>query len=242
MKIQVFSDLHLEFSHVEPPKREPDLVILAGDISTKAKGVQWANQAFTCPVLYVAGNHEFYGGHIDRTLSKMRGQAAPHVHILENQSFIWQQTRFLGTTAWTDFTSTGDQLAASQIAWGCMNDFRAIRADTSYRRLRPDDVIQRNHAASDWLKAELTKPFPGKTVVITHHAPTNAVVGDKHDGHLNAAYANEWGSLIEMSDAWIFGHTHQAVDVRLSGCRVVSNPRGYPDEDTGFNAALEIEL
>lgn len=242
MRIQVFSDLHLEFSNFEPAKGNADLVILAGDIATKTRGVRWANEAFMCPVLYVPGNHEFYGGHIDRTLTKMRDQAAPHVHVMENQSFIWQQIRFLGTTGWTDFTSTGNQVAASRLAWDCMNDFRGIRADASYRRLRPDDVIQRNHVARQWLGEELSKPFPGKTVVITHHAPTNLVAGDKHDGHLNAAYSNEWPSLIEMSDAWVFGQTHRAIDVMLGGCRVLSNPRGYPKEDTGFQPGMEIEI
>ena len=242
MKIQIYSDLHIEFHQFEPPKINPDLVILAGDIHTKSRGIAWANESFDCPVLYVCGNHEFYGGHIQGTLTKMRDAAAPHVHILENQSFVWQQTRFLGTTAWTDFSSTGDVVAASSMAWQWMNDFRVIRADASFRRLRPEDLVQRNHAARAWLAQELDRPFGGKTVVITHHAPAPIVAGDKHDDHLLAAYSNSWPELIEKADAWIFGHTHRAVDVELAGCRVVSNPRGYPDEETGFRADLEMDI
>lgn len=40
--------------------------------------------------------------------------------------------------------------------------------------------------------------------------------------------------LVEQADAWIFGHTHHAVDTEISGCRLVSNPKGYPGERTGF--------
>ncbi|WP_397453647.1 metallophosphoesterase family protein [Pseudomonas sp. NA-150] len=242
MKIQVYSDLHNEFSVFEPPPINADLVVLAGDIDIKARGVRWANETFNVPTLYVCGNHEFYGGHIDRTLQKMKEAAAPHVHVLENEVWIWKQTRFLCTTAWTDFSSTGDAVAAARICWNAMSDFSAIRADTNYRRLRPDDLVARNRVAGEWLTAELEKPFDGKTVVITHHAPIPEVTDDGHDGHLSAAYANRWHALLEKADAWIFGHTHHAVDVVLDGCRLVSNPRGYPGEKTGFSASVEIEI
>jgi hypothetical protein len=179
---------------------------------------------------------------IDRTLKKMRDAAASHVHILENEVFVWQQIRFLGTTAWTDFTSSGDVVAATALARDSMNDFRVIRADASYRRLRPDDVAGRNRVARGWLTQELDKPFQGKTVVVTHHAPTPHVLGDKQEGHLSAAYANSWPELIEKADLWVFGHTHRDVDEELAGCRVVSNPRGYPSEDTGFQPGFEVQI
>lgn len=242
MKMQIWSDLHNEFSLFSAPPLSADVVILAGDIDVQGRGVRWANDTFTCPVIYVCGNHEFYKGHIDHTLRKMREVADPHVHILENESFVWQQTRFLGTTTWTDFSSTGDVVAATSLAREWMNDFRVIRADASYRRLRPDDLVTRNQAARAWLAEELAKPFDGKTVVISHHAPTPTVAGDKHDGHLNAAYSNHWPELITQADVWIFGHTHQAVDTTLSGCRILSNPRGYPREETGFRADFTIDL
>ncbi|MGS0738181.1 metallophosphoesterase [Pseudomonas sp. GG8] len=242
MKLYILSDLHNEFSQFTPLLTDADLVILAGDIDIHARGVTWANQTFSCPLIYVCGNHEFYKGHIDKTLKKMKDAAAPHVHILENEVFVWQQIRFLGTTAWTDFSTTGNMVAASTLARDCMNDFRVIRADASYRRLRPDDLVSRNKVARGWLTQELKKPFPGRTIVVTHHAPTPAVIGDKHDGHLSAAYANHWPELIEKADLWVFGHTHRAVDVELLGCRVISNPRGYPGEDTGFHSGFEVQI
>lgn len=244
MKLRIYSDLHNEFHRFEPPALDPsvDLVILAGDIDKKARGVKWANDTFQCTVAYISGNHEYYDGHIDRTLRKMRDAAENHVHVLENDSLIINGTRILGTAAWTDFSSTGDQLAAAALARASMNDFRYIRAEAGYRRLRPDDLIARNHTAKAWLNHQLAQDFEGKTIVITHHAPSPVVVGTKHDGHLNAAYTNDWPRLIEQADVWVFGHTHQAVDVELAGCRVISNPRGYPDEITGFNPHFEIDI
>jgi predicted phosphodiesterase len=242
MKLQIYSDLHNEFSRFEPAMSDADVVILAGDIDLKSRGVKWANETFQCPVIYVCGNHEYYGGHIDHTLRKMKDAAMSHVHVLENEVLILDQTRFLVTTGWTDFSSTGDVVAATMMCGELMNDFRVIRAEERYRRLRPADVIERNRIAFDFLTGELAKPFEGKTVVITHHCPVPEVAGEMHDGHLSAAYSNRWHSLLTQSDVWIFGHTHHAVDVELGGCRIISNPRGYPRESTGFVPDFMVEI
>ena len=174
MNLRIYSDLHNEFHRFDPPALDPDvdLVILAGDIDKKARGVKWANETFSCPTVYISGNHEFYDGHIDRTLQKMRDAAEPHVHLLENQSIIINGTRILGTAAWTDFSSTGDQVAAASIARASMNDFKYIRADAGYRRLRPDDLVTRNHAAKAWLTQQLAQPLKAKrlsSLTTPHH-------------------------------------------------------------------------
>lgn len=241
MKLQIYSDLHNEFSPFVPPAHDADVVILAGDICTKAKGVVWANETFDRPCIYVAGNHEYYGGHLESTLQKMKAAAAAHVHVLENDEIVLGGVRFLGTTSWTDFSSTGNQGLAAITAREVMNDFRHIRTD-NYRRIRPDDLIMRNRAAHAWLSDRLSTPFDGKTVVITHHAPMVEVASPRDYGHLTAAYANNWHDLVMKTDLWIYGHTHHSVDMQIERTRVVSNPRGYPGEKTGFDPALTIEI
>ncbi|EPM49070.1 metallophosphoesterase [Pseudomonas syringae] len=243
MRVRIYSDLHREFDGWEAPDSTGvDLVLLGGDIDKKVRGVSWANSAFKCPVAYVSGNHEFYDGHVDRTLQKMRDAASGHVHILENETLTLGNLRILGTTGWTDFTSTGDQVAATNMAREWMSDFKYIRTDSNYRRLRPDDVIAKNHVAKAWLREELAKKIEGKTLVLTHHSPSPMVIGNEHEGHLTASYANDWNELIAQANVWIFGHTHYAVDVELAGCRVISNPKGYPNENTGFDPYFEIQI
>lgn len=107
MKIRVLSDLHNEFRVHEPIETGADVIVLTGDIGVRERGVIWANFACQCPTLYVAGNHEFYGGHLEGTLKKMRNVAGAHVRVLENDEFIHRGVRFLGTTGWTDYSSTG---------------------------------------------------------------------------------------------------------------------------------------
>jgi predicted phosphodiesterase len=53
---------------------------------------------------------------------------------------------------------------------------------------------------------------------------------------------NRWHELVEKADLWIFGHTHRAVDVTMGRCRLISNPRGYPGERTGFEPSLVVNI
>lgn len=244
MKALVLSDLHLEFEPFQPPTLDVDLVILAGDIHKGIKGVKWANDHFSVPVLYVPGNHEYYSGHIDYTLEKMRAASANHaqVHVLDRDSVVLGNIRFLGATCWTDYTSGSDVSRAMAVARDCMNDFKLIRAEGRYRKLRPDDLVSRNHLAREWLAELLAVPFDGKTVVISHHCPLPNVAGGDGDGALAASYTNNWPSLVDQCDFWVFGHTHHPIDVTLGNCRLISNPKGYPCETTGFEPAKIIEF
>ncbi|MNW15034.1 hypothetical protein D3C71_2134120 [compost metagenome] len=67
-------------------------------------------------------------------------------------------------------------------------------------------------------------------------------VGDTLPENLIAAYANDWPELLDKADLWVYGHTHVSADFLKNGCRVVSNPRGYPNQQTGFNPDFLIEI
>lgn len=245
MRIHLLSDLHNEFGPFTPQPLDCDVVILAGDIDVKARAVEWARQVFPGPVLYVLGNHEFYGGHLSHTLQIMRAAQDDRVRVLERDEVILGRVRFLGATMWTDFAATGNSPMACLSAQSAMNDFRQIRTE-GYRRIRPADLVAQSVQTKDWLRMKLSESFDGPTVVITHHAPSlRSLQGSPHaDTHLDAAYANRWEDLMggERMALWVHGHSHRAVDYDVAGTRVVCNPRGYPGEETGFRADLIIEL
>ena len=110
MRIHPLSDLHNEFAPFTPEVRDADVVILAGDIDLGVRGIEWARQAFDCPVLYVPGNHEFYRGHLAKTLQAMRAAGDERVHVLDRDEVVIGGVRFLGATMWTDFAATGNTL------------------------------------------------------------------------------------------------------------------------------------
>ena len=72
MRIHLLSDLHLELQAWEPTVRDADVTILAGDIHKGDRVMAWARAHFSGPVLVVAGNHEFYGGHLENRSSTLR--------------------------------------------------------------------------------------------------------------------------------------------------------------------------
>jgi calcineurin-like phosphoesterase family protein len=93
------------------------------------------------------------------------------------------------------------------------------------------------------LARELASPFQGKTVVITHHAPSAGSVHERYARHpATPAFASSCDGLVAQADVWIHGHLHQACEYRLGKCLVASNPRGYGGESTGFCAARLLKL
>lgn len=257
MKIQLLSDVHNELYSYQPEVLPVDLVILAGDIHTKAHGVQWAADTFGALVLYILGNHEYYSGHLDKTLAVMREAASKtngQVTILERNTVEIAGIRFLGATAWTDFSLHGERLYSALDAEGCMSDYKKIRATTKYRKLIPSDLIRLNEQTRDWLRRELAVPHP-RTVVITHHAPCPLSIPEwrrKCRDELNPAYATDWtgedffrGDRVQL---WLHGHIHDACDYEVNGVRVLSNPRGYGDKfggeavRNGFDPWMTIDI
>lgn len=105
MKLYVLSDLHLEFSTFEPFKTDADVVVLAGDIGKGTSGIEWARNAFPDKeIVYVPGNHEFYGTQRPETLAGMRIAAQKNgVHLLDKDELVIGNVHFLGCTLWTDF-------------------------------------------------------------------------------------------------------------------------------------------
>ena len=245
MRIHVLSDLHLDFSPYTPQVTAANVVILAGDIHIKGRSVEWAQQAFETPVLYVPGSHEFYSGHLAHTLTSMRSQADMRVRVLDRDEVVINGTRFLGCTLWTDFSAKGNAHLAALQAQGEMNDFRQIRT-RAYQRIVPNDLVQECLKSIEWLRLKLADPFVGKTVVITHQAPSLRSLADNPHARnlLDAAYATNCEPLMgaERVALWIHGHSHWAVDYQIAGTRVVCNPRGYPGEETGLDPALVLTL
>ena len=250
-RFRVFSDLHLEFSHWTPPPEPADAILLAGDIAVGVHGLEWARRQFPRhPIVYVPGNHEFYGAELPDALEALRAEAKRlDVHFLDGDECVVDGTRFLGTTLWTDYALYGSQAdeldRAMMDAEEEMNDFRMIRWSGGHR-LTPERIRDIHRARVAWLATELTRSFPGPTVVITHHLPHRLSIHPKYEGtRYNPCFASDLDHLVRAPvSLWIHGHTHESIDYVVNGTRVYCNPRGYlPNEpNPSFNPSGMIEL
>ncbi len=266
MRIRLLSDLHLEHSHRHPPfvpaPVEADVVVLAGDIDNGTRAIDWAETTFPGqPVVYVPGNHEYYDADMRPagTALHARAQGSRNVHLLDNAELVLDGIRFLGTTLWTDFELFNRDEMANAMAQSQRHvvDFRAIRVGETC--LTPQQTVDLHREAIAFLEFQLARPFSGKTVIVTHHAPHPRSVHPRWEGNrVNAAFVSDLTRLMGKSVLWLHGHTHDSFDYVVRGTRVLANPMGYrtssgpaPDagtatrvvtENSRFDPALVVEI
>lgn len=256
MKIRLMSDLHLEFAPIDLTPAGEDIIILAGDICIHTLGAQIATKlahGFDVPVLYVAGNHEYYRTEalslVDHTwegLPEEIGKETDHNSTLkkgestyfENGCAVYEGVRFIGATLWTDMEFFGPDPLIKYLVTRGMNDYRMIWSKNNHA-LNADMVIERHKESLAFIKDTLAEPFDGPTVVVTHHTPSALSVPEEFkENKITAGYSSRLEDFImDMKPAlWIHGHTHTRFDYVVGDTRVVCNPRGYiPYENTGFD-------
>jgi len=244
MKIHILSDIHNEFSAFEPPHPDADVIVLAGDIDLHTKGVDWAIETWRgadAAIIYVIGNHEFYNAELHGIRQQIKQRAAEArtsgvaIWVLDDDALEFTDpvsgnlVRFLGATLWTDYKLFGNDsmVFAMKNAERWLNDHRIIRC-SPHDRFPAIEAAKLNQKSVSWLAGELAKPFDGKTIVVTHHLPSeNSVAYRYKTDALSSAFASNLDHLVQKADLWVHGHTHDNFDYQLGKCRVVCNPRGY---------------
>ena len=202
------------------------------------------------PILYVPGNHEFYGRDVQETLSDLqRAGRRFGVDVLHGRGVVIGGVRFLGATLWTDFALHGTDAPAldramSDVKRG-ISDFSIIRYG-GRRPFPPEHARAMHLEQAGWIGERLADEFPGPTIVISHHLPHPRSIHRKYWGSsLNPSFASDLSHLMGPAvAAWIHGHTHESCDYVEQGTRVLCNPRGYgPFElNTSFDPILTIQI
>ncbi len=228
------------------PENDADVVVLAGDVARPKEAIAWASRSAKS-VLYVPGNHEFYGGSIAGTVEELkRLSAGTGIRVLDNDEVIIDGVRFLGTTLWTDFMLFGEgekRAAAMQQAHRFMRDFSRIRIGEAPFTPEASAALFARHFA--WLERKLARPHGGPTVVITHHAPSRKSIHPRFaDSPLNACFVSDAERLLDGRRVrlWIHGHTHDSFDYLVNGTRVLCNPRGYAKDGVNENPSFDANL
>lgn len=267
MRIQIASDLHLEFSDINiQNQNSADVLILSGDIMVAEKvllpqseyGVRFRDflkrVSFQFPhVIYVAGNHEHYGGYFFKSLDNLRAACGVHdnVYFLERDTKVIDDVVFVGATLWTDMNKY-DPITLHAVR-DMMNDYRAIRNDyAGFRNLKPADTCERHKLTLGYFKEVLDNNKDKRCVVVGHHTPSFQSCHEqyRHDIVMNGAYHSDLSEFIldrPQIKLWTHGHTHHPFDYLIGETRVVCNPRGYEQingwsEDTGWDPNKVVEV
>jgi predicted phosphodiesterase len=252
MKIRLLSDLHTEFrlpykTHAISEYRGEDVLVLAGDIASGSTNTMdvikhFLKQGFP-QIVYVAGNHEYYGGDYAEFNFKMQNKCLEfdNVHFLNPGSVTLDGVLFTGGTLWTNFADNPWSQSAAKRG---INDFRVIKgfdvnecARTYYKHL-------------DYIQDAYENRGSKKVVVVTHFLPARECIAQRFRGSnlLNDYFANDLGEYIStMSDTtWLFGHTHDSTNIVIGDTCVIANPHGYygsgETEANGFDPFKTIEV
>ena len=207
MKIQICSDLHLEFSkNREWLKHNPlvpksEILIIAGDTYylerdySKLDFINKISKDFK-HVYLIPGNHEYYGGYDAATaLFSRQIEIKKNVHMLNNTSVQIGDVNFIFSTLWSKIEKNVNEKKRG------MNDFRLIKFEEE--RFTINDYNMIHNKAFDFISNEIKKE--GKKVVITHHLPSE---------HCNAY--------------WIYGHSHRNKDdFKIGNTKMITNQFGY---------------
>lgn len=239
-KIHIISDLHLEgnkeYTHKQP---ECDLVIMAGDLhpaGAYSKGIRWLKSTFTKPVVYIAGNHEYYAypvtmNEVEDTIKIYIEREKPNkIHFLQNDVFYFNDLRIIGSTMWTNFDLSGNVTESMNYAKYSMNDYFHSCYNKQGEFLTPQNTKDEHDMSVEYIVSELSKPFDGKTIVVTHHCPHPNSIHPKYiDDKLNPAFTSDLSNIIEKMEPhyWIHGHTHSSFNYKIFNTNVICNPMGY---------------
>ena len=259
MKIQIVSDLHLEFADINIQNQGgADVLILSGDImvaqdlhdhpemdygmysnvnledlgrrqKTALRFRDFLKRvSFQFPhIVYIAGNHEFYHGKWNQTLTTLAEECAKHTNIyfLERGFKKIDDVIFVGGTLWTDMNK-GDPITLHS-ARDMMNDFRIIRKEhEGYTNLKPYDTVVRHRDTLGYIKEIVDRKTVEKYVVVGHHSPSFLSVHDnyKNDQVMNGCYHSDLSNFIldrGQIKLWTHGHTHHPFDYVIGETRIV---------------------
>lgn len=269
MKIQIVSDLHLEFGLIEIKNAGADVLILSGDIvvaadidrpstdniiveserSLRVKNFfEMVSREFK-NVIYVMGNHEHYHGDINHSREKITNVLnqlnITNVHFLENSHVIIDDVVFVGGTLWTDCNKECPVTLFSLKSY--MNDYRVIQ--NGKHRLLPEDTVEFYKNTKKIIEDVVQANGEKKVVVVGHHAPSKASTHPRYKKEIvmNGAYSSDLSEFILDNPnikLWTHGHTHESFDYMIGTTRIVCNPRGYEGYETNpaFDPSKMIEV
>jgi predicted phosphodiesterase len=265
MKIQIFSDLHFEFFNSEiyelgkiKINPEADVVVLAGDIDNADLALKKAleiNMEFGKHVIFVPGNHEFYGQQMHEILNKYKNKydgvtVLTGLKEYSDISTVIKNVRFVGGTLWTDFKLYENskrmptQEDALNVGSVTIRDFSIIKYGE--HTFCPEDSLDLHKKMLANIIEAIDDPFEGKTVLITHHGvhlqsvvpkywadsrylnSKKKLPGENQSWMMNPCFTSNLPELISKVNIAIHGHTHESLDYMIGNTRVIANPRGYP--------------
>jgi hypothetical protein len=266
--VQIVSDLHLECRRDSDVTMPPswitpaaNILCLCGDIGAPASTdykafLTWASETYAW-VFVIAGNHEFYHKKIPieamRTCIVETCAMLPNVTFLDDQVAVviydggTKKMRVFGSTLWSNIPRSAWPVVKMGISDYCRITTSSFLSPKRFP-ISPEMTTSFHNKAIKALEQELALDGTTPMVVMTHHLPSFQCIAKEFTkgthALVNCAYASDLDRLFGRPIVlWAHGHSHRCHDDMMGGTRVVSNPLGYPAEDTHtFHPSHHIDV
>ena len=240
MKIRLLSDVHQEFYEDSRlyDSQDADVLVIAGDLNTGHDRCWSALKKFADSVenvVYVSGNHEYYGTRIAEFDYYIRQFSEnTNVHYLNCGTVKLGDVTFIGANLWTDFNSNQfSKMNASR----SINDFRRIQGFST------DKCVQLNVEHQKFFR-DAYASVEGRKVFVSHFLPDRICIDEQYKGEsaLNDYFANNLGDWIQdlENSTWFHGHTHSLVRQEIGTTKIYANPYGYNYNDSYQELFIEL--
>lgn len=237
------TDPHLEINKLFDFKKYidrkvADIAILSGDIheGVGALDIVFHLLELGYIVIYVPGNHEYYGHDIDDVNGQWQNIAnsLDNFYFLHNEVVTVQGVNFIGTPLWTDI---GEPNVKKEIDFFDRNIARRSGDFYDIKKFKPEDMRGRHFEAVQFLEKSLSRSTPHKNIVITHYLPSYRSVAKRFKNvRSTILYASELNHLVKkyQPSLWFHGHTHDDCDYYEGDTRVFCKPIGYQFDANKF--------
>jgi Icc-related predicted phosphoesterase len=185
-------------------------------------------------VLFVSGNHEYYGSsprHTDSILLQLEKELPELCVLRPGRVEEIDGHRILGSTLWFRDDPMNPIFGID------FNDFTEIKRAVPW-------IYEQNRAAMRFFTNEAQKG----DIILTHHVPSAKSI-DPHyaESNQNRFFLCDMEDLIRVVQPalWMHGHTHSHFQYLIGTTQIVCNPLGYPFEGRtlkGFNDSLVLEV
>ena len=253
---------HKFWAPTELPTDSETTLILAGDLwygDKSAEIIKTFNKRFE-HVICLLGNHDYWtvGGNkffYEATARALRGALyeCDNVYVLDDNTLEIDGQLFVGGTLWTDMDNHNPKIMreAPQVMYP---DFEYIVTDLKMSeyyiineiKMTSEFWLRKHKNTWKYINHVINNNKEKQIVVITHHLPSLLSCHAKYAGDsANHYFASEYKDTIETYDnvpLWIHGHSHSPADYTIGKTRVLANPRGYPNEDSGFKESIITEI
>lgn len=243
MRLKIFSDLHFEFGNIHMLEDlfsniDVDVFICAGDMANSRMIIDvlhTIDKIVQVPVIFVPGNHEYYGSQKCYIDEQLLNQNFEYIKILIEGVFEYKDFIFLGSTGWWD--------DIKYIHTVSLNDFKTI-----YDIKQNDNGMAWGRKSKKFFEESLKKYQDKKVICVSHNMPSHECISEEYkNSSINACFANHWDDIIlkYKPSLWVCGHTHDKVDTEIGETSIIGNPYGYylhqtnPDFNDNFIINLE---